>query len=344
MSNLYIEKTYEDKTVLITGGAGAIGSNLARKLSELKAKTVIILDDMSAGFEWNIPESKNILFVKGSVTDEQILKRVFRESPEIVFHLAAFFANQNSVDYPERDLKTNALGTLKLLQYSNFCKVSRFVYGSSGASFYDSNTPLPVNEECMSLKLGTPYQISKMAGEVYCNFFNSYYGLNTVNLRYFNSYGPGEVPGQYRNVIPNFVYWALKGKPLPITGDGKQTRDFTYIDNIIQGTLSAGQLDSAIGQSINLASGKETEIITLANCINDLTSNSAGLNILPKRKWDNKDRRLSSTKKAESLMNYNPTKDLKEGLQSTIEWFKDNWKNIESSNTFPIGANSAHRG
>ncbi len=335
---------FKDKVILITGGAGAIGSNLTKELSRLESKTVIILDNMSAGFEWNIPKANNILFVKGCVTDEQALKRVFREKPDIVFHLAAFFANQNSVDYPEKDLNTNALGTLKLLQYSNFCKVSKFIYGSSGASFYDCNTPLPVDEKSMSLNLGTPYQISKMTGEAYCNFFNSYYNLNTINLRYFNSYGPGEVPGQYRNVIPNFIYWALKGKPLPITGDGKQTRDFTYIDNIIQGSLAAARLDSAVGESINLSSGKETEIITLAEHINELTSNTSGLDIIPKRKWDNKDRRLSSTRKAESLIDYNPDKDLREGLKITVDWFKGNWEEIENSNTFPIGANSAHRG
>ncbi|MEM1574306.1 MAG: NAD-dependent epimerase/dehydratase family protein, partial [Candidatus Methanomethylicaceae archaeon] len=132
---------YKDKKILVTGGAGAIGSNLVKALSELKAKLIIIIDDLSASFEWNIPSAPNILFVKGSVTDDIALKRVFQEEPQIVFHLAAFFANQNSVDYPERDLIVNGLGTLKVLEYSNLCRVGKFIYASSGCSIYGSQAP-----------------------------------------------------------------------------------------------------------------------------------------------------------------------------------------------------------
>ena len=113
------QEYYKNKTVLITGGAGAIGSNLTKELSELEVKTAIVLDNMVAGYEWNLPKNKNILLIKGSITDDVMLKRVFNEGPSIVFHLAAFFATQNSVDYPEKDLETNGLGTLKLLEYSN---------------------------------------------------------------------------------------------------------------------------------------------------------------------------------------------------------------------------------
>ena len=112
------KRHFEDKVVLITGGAGSIGSNLTRAIAELNARMVIVLDDLSAAYEWNIPSLSNVLFVKGSITDEMVLKRVFNEGPEIVFHLAAFFANQNSVDYPQRDLSVNGMGTLLLFQYS----------------------------------------------------------------------------------------------------------------------------------------------------------------------------------------------------------------------------------
>ena len=141
-------KDIEGKTVLITGGAGAIGSNLARAFAELKAKTVIVLDDLSAGYEWNIPSLPNVLFVKGSVTDEVVMKRVFAGRPDIVYHLAAFFANQNSVDYPQRDLMTNGMGTLLVFQYAQMCGTGRVVYASSGCSIYGHAAPLPLKSSC----------------------------------------------------------------------------------------------------------------------------------------------------------------------------------------------------
>ena len=137
----YLEH-YRDKTVLVTGGAGAIGSNLSRRLAELGAQ-VIILDDLSSGERWNVPSLPGILFVEGDILDEVKLKRVFFERPQIVFHLAAFFANQNSVDHPERDLMVNGMGTLRLLEYSVFTGVERFIYASSGCSIYGSESPLP---------------------------------------------------------------------------------------------------------------------------------------------------------------------------------------------------------
>ena len=130
------KKHYEDKVVLVTGGAGSIGANLTRALAELKARMVIVLDDLSAGYVWNIPSLPNVLFVKGCVTDEMTLKRVFNEEPDIVYHLAAFFANQNSVDYPERDLFVNGMGTLRVFQYAHMTRVERVVYASSGCSIY----------------------------------------------------------------------------------------------------------------------------------------------------------------------------------------------------------------
>ena len=211
---------YRDKTVLVTGGAGAIGSNLCSNLAELGAR-IICLDDLSASMSWNVPSSSTITFVQGDILDERTIKEAFSKRPQIVFHLAAFFANQNSVDHPERDLMVNGLGTLRLLQCSIAAEVERFVYASS-SSIYGSEAPLPIREETISVNLSTPYQITKLLGELYCNYYYSHYGLKVVKPRLFNSYGPGELPGQYRNVIPNFIYQAMKGGPLTITGTGEE--------------------------------------------------------------------------------------------------------------------------
>jgi nucleoside-diphosphate-sugar epimerase len=334
---------YEGKTILVTGGAGAIGSNLCKALSDLNAKTVIILDDLSASYEWNIPSKQNILFVRGTVTDDMSLKRVFNENPSHVFHLAAFFANQNSVDYPERDLNVNGFGTLKVLEYANLGKVERFIYASSGCSIYGSHAPLPLKEELISMHLSSPYQITKMLGELYCNFFANHYGLKVVKTRFFNSYGPGEVPGQYRNVIPNFIYWAKKGLPLPITGDREATRDFTYVGDLVDGLLRAGYFEEAAGEEMNLASEKETKIGELAEMVNTLTGNKAGIKFVDKRKWDTKSRLWASVDRARKLLGYEPQMSFEQGLKNTIEWFKRNWENIEKSADFPPGASSAVR-
>lgn len=334
---------YKNKTILVTGGAGAIGSNLCRELANLGAKTVFILDDMSSSYEWNIPSKSNILFVKGCITDEVMLKRVFNEAPELVFHLAAFFANQNSVDYPEKDIHVNGLGTLRLLEYARLARVQRFIYASSGCSIYGSQAPLPLKEEFMSMNLTTPYQITKMLGELYCNFFGNHWGFATVKARFFNSYGPGEVPGQYRNVIPNFIYWAMKGMPLPITGNPDATRDFTYVDDLVQGLLRAGYYEKAIGQEMNLASEREIRIGDLAELINQLTGNDAGVQIVGKRKWDTKSRLLASVDRARQFIGYEPQMRFEEGLKNTIEWFRNNWDDIEKSASFPPGASSAVR-
>ncbi|MBU0672430.1 MAG: NAD-dependent epimerase/dehydratase family protein [Candidatus Margulisbacteria bacterium] len=336
-------KAYKGATILVTGGAGAIGSNLTKALAELGAAKVIVLDNLSSAERWNVPSLPNILFVEGDILDEVKLKRVFFEEPQYIFHLAAFFANQNSVDHPEKDLQVNGMGTLRLLEYATFTKanIKRFVYASSGCSIYGSSAPMPLKEEFMSLHLSTPYQITKMLGELYCNFFHHHYGTPVVKTRFFNSYGPGEVPGQYRNVIPNFIYWALRKKALPITGTGEETRDFTYVTDIVSGLLKAGILENVIGDEFNLASEVETRIKDLAEMINKLTGNPAGINFQERRKWDTKSRLLASVDKARKLIDYEPTTGFEEGLKNTIKWFQDNWDNIEKSARFGPGASSA---
>jgi UDP-glucose 4-epimerase len=334
---------YKAKVVLVTGGAGAIGANVTRAIAEAEAKCVVILDNLSSSYRWNVPSLPNVMFVEGDVTNDIDLKRVFNERPQIVFHLAAFFANQNSVDYPEKDVTTNGIGTLKMLQYSTLTGVDRFIYASSGCSIYGSDAPLPLKEDLVSMNLSTPYQITKMLGELYCNFFYNHYGTPVVKARFFNSYGPGEVPGQYRNVIPNFIYWAMKQQCLPITGTGEETRDFTYVQDLVDGLLRAGFYKAAIGEQFNLASGEETRVIDLANMVNRFTGNEAGLHFASKRKWDTKSRLLASVERAKELIGYKPKTSFEDGLKATITWFKEKWELIEDSASFTPGMSSAVR-
>ncbi len=333
---------YAGKTVLITGGAGAIGSNLTRAVARV-AERVIVLDNLVASPRWNVPSLPNVMFVEGDILDEVKIKRVFFERPHIVFHLAAFFANQNSVDHPENDLMVNGMGTLRLMEYSVLQGIERFVYASSGCSIYGSAAPLPLKEEFMSMHLSTPYQITKMLGELYANFFWHHHELPVVKTRFFNSYGPGEVPGQYRNVIPNFIYWAMKGLPLPITGTGEETRDFTFVGDIVNGLMRAGVLESAIGQEFNLASGRETRIKDLAETINAATGNKAGIRWASRRKWDTKSRLRASVERANTLIGYEPNTRFEDGLEQTLRWFRDNWDRIDAAAAFGPGVSSAVR-
>lgn len=325
--------SYQGRVALVTGGAGAIGSNLGRTLLELGVARLVILDDLSSAVAWNVPVEPRVVFVRGSVLDERDLKRAFAERPAVVFHLAALFANQNSVDHPENDLLTNGLGTLKVLQYAHLTGVERVVYASSGCSVY-GKSPLPLREDFVSLDLDTPYQITKMLGELYCNFYRNFYGLATVRARLFNSYGPGEIPGRYRNVIPNFIYWALQGQPLPITGSGQETRDWTYVGDVVDGLLRAGVAEHAVGGAFNLASGRETRVIDLARWVNEETGNPAGVRYLDRRRWDTKDRLLASVDHAKAVLGYQPQADFREGLRRTVEWFRAHWAEIQAAARF----------
>ncbi len=325
---------FTGKTVLVTGGAGAVGGNLVRTLNALDTKKIIILDNLSSSYTWNIPKSPKIQFIHGDILNDENLKWAFREKPQIIYHLAAHFANQNSVDSPEKDLLVNGLGILKVLQYAQLVNVERFVYSSSGCGVYGLDSKMPFEEHDISIHLHTPYQVTKLLGELYTNYFHNMYDLPVVNARFFNSYGPGEVPGKYRNVIPNFFYWAMKGLPLPITGDGTETRDWTYVGDIVNGLLAMGVKDSAVGEAFNLGAGKEQRVIDMANAVNKLTGNQAGIHFIQRRDWDVKTRLLSCITKAKGGLEYKPEMIFDDGLKETHQWFVENWENIQKSAEF----------
>ncbi len=324
-------REYKGKNVLVTGGAGCIGSNLVRALSNAEAAKVVVLDDLSAAERWNVPVAPNVVFIHGSVRDEEVLKRAFSGRLHFVFHLAAHFANQNSVDHPETDLAVNGLGTLKVLQYSHLAGVGRFVFASSGCSVYGSQAPLPLKEDFVSVHLDTPYQITKLLGELYCNFFYNHYGVPVAIARYFNVYGPGEVPGAYRNVIPNFIWWGLHGQALTITGTGEETRDFTFVEDIVDGTLRLGVMPRAVGQAFNLASEVETRVADVATTVNQMTGNDSQLQFVPRRDWDKIVRRRASIAKARGVLGYEPRTHFEDGIKKTFEWISANRERIEET-------------
>jgi nucleoside-diphosphate-sugar epimerase len=328
------DREYHDKTILVTGGAGCVGSNLCRRLSEIGAKKVIILDDLSSAYAWNIPKAQNVQFVQGSILDDEALVRVFKERPDKVFHLAAHFANQNSVDSPRKDLNVNGMGILKVLEFANLAKVDRFVYSSSGCGVYGLESKMPFEEHDISIKLHTPYQVTKLLGELYTNYFHNLYGLPVVNARFFNVFGPGEVPGKYRNVIPNFMFWAMSKKQLPITGNGSETRDWTYVGDIVDGLLAMGVELKAVGEAINLGSGKEHTVLEMAKLVNQVSGNESGIKFVERRDWDVKTKLLSSIEKARRLLDYSPKVSFETGVDRVHDWFSANWDDIVKSAEF----------
>ena len=329
MENL--QALYQGRTVLVTGAAGAIGSNLCKRLSQLGAN-ILAVDDLSSSKIWNLPHAKNVRFIKADILDESRMLPVFEQRPQVVFHLAGFFANENSIEHPERDLMVNGMGTLRMLVLARRFGVEALVYASSSSIYGNATDRL--DENMASIRLTSPYQISKRLGEQYCSFFSEFYRLRVVKARLFNSYGPGDAPGKYRSVIPNLIYLALKRQPLPIMGTGDETRDFTYVEDIVQGLISSAVCESAIGKELNLCSGVETRIGELAERINFLTGNSAGICFQPPRKWDEQRRRRGSYDLANKLLGYEPGIDLDTGLPQTIQWFQENWGLIEHSGQY----------
>jgi len=326
--------SFEDKKILVTGGAGAIGSNLVKRLSDFEAEEVIILDDLSSGYEWLLPDRDNVNFIKGSILDEEKLKRCFKHKPDYVYHLAAHFANQNSVDHPETDLMVNGMGTLKVLEHAQLVDPERLVYSSSGCGIYGLDSEMPFKEGDVSISHHTPYQVTKLLGELYTNYYNNLYDIDIVNARFFNSFGPGEVPGEYRNVIPNFFYWSYQGRELPITGTGDETRDWTYVGDIVNGLLEMAVKEEAIGEAFNLGTGHETKVIDMANMINERTGNENGVKYVGRRDWDVKERLCSSIEKAERMLDYEPEYSFEEGIDKVHEWFEENWDKIDECAEF----------
>lgn len=306
--------------ILVTGGAGAIGSNLVNRLALEPDTEVVVLDNLSSGRLENITVRTNVHFVAGGVESDEDLAQVFQKPIDLIFHLAANFANQNSVDFPQRDLVVNGLGTLKLLLRAAEAGVKRVVYSSSSCVY--GNRDEPLDEKCREFSLDTPYAITKLLGEDYLRFFHHHHQLPMVILRYFNVYGPHEYPGKYRNVIANFMAKAMNNEALVITGTGNETRDFNFVDDSVTGTILASQKDAAIGGIFNIASGRETSINELIEHILAITKSKSKVVRTPRRSWDTVVRRVASVDAARDTLGYQATTSVREGLERYYEWLR----------------------
>lgn len=302
--------------MLVTGGAGAIGSHLVARLIG-DGHDVTVLDDLSSGREELVAPAAR--FVKGSIAADDALDDAFAGGPELVCHLAALFANQNSVDHPEDDLVVNGLGTLKVLERCRTGGVAKVLFCSSSCVYARDD----VLEESDQLRShATPYAVTKGLGESYARLYATLHALDVVIVRPFNAYGPHELPGPYRNVIPNWIALALSGRPIPITGTGAETRDFTYVGDIVEGMVGALGAPTAPGATFNLASGREVAMDDLARLVVELTDSRSEVTRLPRRRWDSTIRRAASIAAAVQAFGYRPTVSLEDGLRTTIDWLR----------------------
>lgn len=309
---------FKNSSILVTGGNGAVGSHLVKKLLDQSAK-VVVLDDFSQSSSKNLASYKNLKIIKGNITNEKILKKTFSTKFDYVFHLAARFANELSVKDPMEDLKVNTQGTLQVLLHSSKQNLKRFIYTSSSSLYGVQNTTL--FKETLYPNPSTPYAASKLSGEHYCNTMGKLMGLKYTIVRLSNSYGPFDPPGRFRNVIPNFFDAALRNKNIVITGTGNETRDFTFVDDTVNGIILAATKKSAENQLFNLGTGKETKILKIAKLILDITKSNSKIIFKPRRTFDPIIRRKMDISKSQKLLGYSPEIKIESGLQATYDWF-----------------------
>jgi nucleoside-diphosphate-sugar epimerase len=304
---------------LVTGGAGFIGSHIASALIAEGAR-IRILDDLSTGHRENLDEiGGGIDFIQGSVADEELLNKAL-EGVELVFHEAAIPSVPRSVEEPRQTHIASVDGTFSLLVAARDQKVRRIVYAASSSAYGDQPT-LPKSEQMLPDPL-SPYAVAKLVGEYYCQVFTRVYGLETVSLRYFNVFGPRQDPGsQYSGVVSRFISALLSNERPVIYGDGEQSRDFTYIENVVFANLSAAEAPNAAGKVINVANGERITLNQLLSELKDLTGKQdVTAEYLEPRIGDVR-HSLADISLARQLLGYESKVDLREGLQRTIDWW-----------------------
>jgi UDP-glucose 4-epimerase len=305
---------------LVTGGAGFIGSHVATALVE-RGERVRVFDNLVGGHRSNVAHlAGRVEFVLGDLVNRPDVERALA-GVEVVYHQAALASVPRSV---ERPLDTNAAcvtGTVNLLDAARKAGVRRVVFAASSSAYGDQVTPSK-SEGLMPAPL-SPYAAAKLAGEFYCQAFAATYGLETVSLRYFNVFGPRQDPqSQYAAVIPKFITEMLAGRRPSIFGDGKQSRDFTYIENVVHGNLLAAQAPGAVGRTINVACGQSYNLLELVEGINRALGTKIEPIFEPPRVGDVRDS-LADIGLARELLSYEPTVAFAEGLRRTIDYYRE---------------------
>ncbi len=311
--------------VLVTGGAGFIGSHIAERLI-LLGHEVTVLDDLSTGKKENLEDLMDhprFLFCEGSVLDPPLLREIIKARQiQHICHQAARPSVARSINDPLATHEVNVTGTLHVLKAAQDNRCLRVVIASSSSIY--GNTPVLPKHEDMSYCPRSPYAASKVACELYLKVFHTVYGLQSFGLRYFNVYGPRQDPtSHYAAVIPKFIQLALKGEPLPIEGDGNQTRDFTYIDDVVNANLLALTVSETQGECMNIGYGMRTSIRSLAEMIIQQTHSSSKIVYTDPRPGDVRDS-LADISQAGRFLGYKPTYSLADGLGATIDWYSKN--------------------
>jgi len=306
--------------ICVTGGAGFIGSHLAEKLLNL-GHNVIVIDNLKTGKRENIEKflkNKKFEFVKGSILDDKKLDKVMKDV-DFVFHEAAKIDIGESVKNPINIYNTNALGTLNVLNFSVKNEIKKIIFASSCAVYGDKKIPV---KESTPTNPQNPYAISKIVAESLIKDFHENYGIETVILRYFNIYGPKQsIEMKYAGVIPTFITRALKNKNLLIYGDGKQTRDFTFVKDVVDANILAMKNKKVNEKIFNIGFGKDVSINELAEKIIKLTNSDSKIIHKKSRIFDIKHSKANISL-AKKLLRYKPKYDIKWGLKETINWFE----------------------
>ncbi len=333
---------FKGSKILVVGGAGFVGSNLVKKLLAYEPLQIVVIDNLLSAERENLPEHKALSFIEGSITDDKILHEL-QDDFAYIFHLATFHGNGSSIHDPLADHANNTLTTLKLFEHiHHFKQLKKVVYSSAGCVAAEktfSQAQATTEETMPSLYLDSPYQISKLIGELYANYYFKQKGLPVVKARFQNVYGPGEVLGAgqwrgtpatiWRNVVPIFIYQSLHQLALTVENGGIATRDFIHVDDICHGLMLCA-LNGEPGENYNLASGVETSIKELATLINQFTNNNIPIALKPKRDWDHSGMRYGCTEKSKDKLGFVATTDLAAGLQQTIAWTQANMSRIEA--------------
>lgn len=309
---------------LVTGGAGFIGSNLVEYLLKYNAGSIVILDNFSNGYKKNIASYitlPNVTLIEGDIRDYSICQQAMQDV-DYVLHQAALGSVPRSLADPITSNNVNISGFLNILQAAREANVKRMVYAASSSTYGDSPS-LPKVEHIIGKPL-SPYAITKYVNELYADIFSSSYGFNAIGLRYFNVFGPKQDPnGAYAAVIPLFFDAAINNKSVKINGDGGQTRDFTFIENVVQANIKSLFAKIDKHEVFNVAVGERISINDLWHKIALLANTNITADYGPSRPGDVRDS-LANIDKGKSILGYNPLFNYNQGLEITYKWFKDN--------------------